>query len=70
LGAILGRFSGTGRAVLCAKRKEIETAFDSRSIAPESLHEAMFREHLSGLRAKNYEIRELGAQLVQLRFNS
>jgi hypothetical protein len=41
LGALLVRFSGTGRAVLCAKRKEIKTAFDSRSIAPESLHETM-----------------------------
>jgi hypothetical protein len=33
---------------MCAKRKEIKTAFDSRSIAPESLHETMFREHFSG----------------------
>jgi hypothetical protein len=48
LGAILGRFSGTGRAVLCAKHKEIKTAVDSRSISPEILHETMFREHLSG----------------------
>jgi hypothetical protein len=48
LGAILVRFSGTARAALCAKRKEIKTAFDSRSIAPESLHETMFREHFSG----------------------
>jgi hypothetical protein len=45
LGAILVRFSGTGRAVLCAKRKEIKTAFDSRRIAPESPHGTMFREH-------------------------
>jgi hypothetical protein len=48
LGAILGRLSGTGRAVLCAKHKEIKTAFDSRSVAPESLHETMFPEHVSG----------------------
>ena len=48
LGAISGRFSGSGRAVLCAKHEEIKTAFDSRSIAPESLHETMFREHFSG----------------------
>jgi hypothetical protein len=34
--------------VLCAKRKELKTGFDSRSIAPESLHETMFREHFSG----------------------
>ena len=48
LGAIFGRFSGTGRAALCEKRREIKTAFDSRSIAPESLHETMFREHFPG----------------------
>jgi hypothetical protein len=47
-GAILVRCSGTRRAVLCAKRKEIKTAVDSRSIAPESLHGTMFREHFSG----------------------
>jgi hypothetical protein len=33
---------------LCATCKEFKTAFDSRSIAPESLHETMFREHFSG----------------------
>ena len=48
LGAILVRCFEHGRAVLCAKHKEIKTVFDSRSIAPESLHEAMFREHFSG----------------------
>jgi hypothetical protein len=46
-GAILGWFLGAGGAVLCAKRKEINTAFVSQSIAPKSLHETMFREHLS-----------------------
>ena len=47
-GAILGWFLGAGGAVLCAKRKEINTAFVSQSIAPKSLHETMFREHFSG----------------------
>jgi hypothetical protein len=47
-GAILGRFSGTGRAALCAKRKDIKAAFDSRSIARESLDETMFCEQFSG----------------------
>jgi hypothetical protein len=35
-----------GPLCVCAKRKEFKTAFDSRSIAPESLHETMFREHV------------------------
>jgi hypothetical protein len=48
LGAILVRCSSMGRAVLCAKHKETKTAFDSRSIARESLHETVFREHFFG----------------------
>jgi hypothetical protein len=36
-------------------RKEINTAFDSRGIAPESLHETMFREHFSGERKLEFE---------------
>jgi hypothetical protein len=47
LGAMVGRCSGTDRAVLRTKRNEIETAFDSRSIAPESPHGTVFREHFS-----------------------
>jgi hypothetical protein len=47
LGAILWWFSGARGAVLRAKREEIKRAFVSQSIDPESLHEAMFREHVS-----------------------
>jgi hypothetical protein len=46
VGAILGWFSGAGGAVLCAKRAEINTAFVSQSITPESLHETMFCGHV------------------------
>jgi hypothetical protein len=45
--AILGWFLAAGGAVLCAKRKEINTGFVLQSIAPKSLHETMFREHFS-----------------------
>jgi hypothetical protein len=48
LDVLFGPFSGTVRAVFFAKRKEITTASDSRSIAPESLHGTMLREHFSG----------------------
>jgi hypothetical protein len=51
-GAILGWFLGAGGAVLCAKRKESHTAFVSQSIAPTSLHETMFREHVFGKTSK------------------
>jgi hypothetical protein len=47
-GAILGWFLAAGGAVLCAKRTDINTAFVSQSIAPKTLHETMFREHVSG----------------------
>jgi hypothetical protein len=44
VGVILGWCLAAGGAVLCVKRKEINTAFGSQSIAPKSLHETMFRE--------------------------
>jgi hypothetical protein len=48
-GAVFGRCSGTGRALVCAKRKEAKTAFDSRSITPESPHGTMFRRRFISL---------------------
>jgi hypothetical protein len=39
---------GHGEGIVCATRKEFQTAFDSQSIATEGPHGTMFRENLSG----------------------
>jgi hypothetical protein len=44
-GASLGCFLAAGGAVLCSKCKDNHTVFVSQSIAPNTFHETMFRDH-------------------------